>query len=103
MNIEAIIKKFCVVRNTDMDCLFGESIKYHDCHNRYILWTYLHDKRGVSANKLARMFNRNRPSVFRGIRLYKHLLRYDRHEHRIYSDIVKKMESADKATPSDDI
>ena len=65
-----------------------------------MIWYYLHYNAGMSATALSRQFQRNRPSIFRGIRIIKHQLKYNKELSAEYHGIVKKMEGASLDTSS---
>lgn len=103
MVFENIVSVFCSSRGTTQESVFGADRKAEVWYTRYMLWHYLHYNANLSANQLSRMFNRNRPSIFRGIRLLKHQMKYDKNLRAEYHAIVEKIEGMAEATPSENM
>lgn len=93
MTTGAIINFFCEYRDINHRMLFGKDKKGNVNMTRYMLWHYLHTKMGMSANALARMFNRNRPSIFRGIRVLREQMEIYKKLSDEYSILIKEMEN----------
>lgn len=103
MNIENIVETFCKMRNVQPSELFGGRRQKDVWNTRYMVWHYLHYELKMSANKLSVHFNRNRPSIFRGIRIIKHQMMFDKDLRKEYHRIIKEVEGASNDTPSDNI
>ena len=102
MTVENIIRTFCECRSVEEPELVNKK-STHVHETKYLIWLYLHCEMGMSATQLAKRFNRNRPSIFRGIRIIKHCIKYSDNMARQYHDIVEKLEGAANATPSEDM
>lgn len=101
MDAHQIIEIVCGIRGISTETVLSYESKSEAWYTRYMLWMYLHTNKRMSANKIARIFNRNRPTIFRGIRLLKHQMVYDKALSAEYETIVKKIEDAGKSAPSD--
>ena len=98
--MQSIIESFCSYRGTSVDDVFSEKILKQLYCTRYMIWHYLHCRKKVPCSKLAKMFSRNIPSIFRGIRILKHDMCYHKRVREEYESIVKKIEDATEVTPS---
>lgn len=102
MAIENIIKTFCAHRHiSEVDIVIVNNRHIND--TKYMIWFYLHYAMGVSANQIAKRFKRNRPSVFRGIRIIKHHFKYHKELREEYQTIIQKIEGASTDTPSENM
>lgn len=102
MTIENIIRTFCTHRHISEEYIIvGNNRRIND--TKYMIWVYLHCEMGISANQIAKRFGRNRPSVFRGIRIIKHQFKYHEQLREEYQSIVEKLEGMANATPSDNM
>lgn len=101
--IDTIIETFCRERGITPTEFCNPKRKSNVWITRYMIWHYLHYTCGMSANRLAKHFKRNRPSIFRGIRIIKHQFRYHKGLCAEYHAIVKKLEDVTAATPSENI
>lgn len=92
--IDCIIDIFCKRRNVNSKVVYSDLVVYDSriCDTRYMIWMYLHENLGMSSSVLAKMFHRNRPSIFRGIRLIRHRLLFDNVLSREYNDASKMIE-----------
>lgn len=86
MTLEQIIAVFCEENNVEVKDVCGGVKSFAVWTTRYMIWHYLHIEHSYSANKLSKIFNRNRPSVFRGIRIIKN-------EMELYKEVKCKYES----------
>lgn len=98
-----VIESFCEELGIDSAAVLGKSKSLELWNARYMLWHYMHYYMGFSATKISRIFDRNRPSIFRGIRLIKHQMKYDSKMRETYYGICAKIEGADSSAPSGDI
>lgn len=99
MSIEKVIEAFCCQKNITFNELFGVQRGVTIWYTRYMIWYYLHCECGISATQLSQRFFRNRPSIFRGIRLLKHQMKYSKALRDEYDSVIKKIEDADNSTP----
>lgn len=95
MTIEQIICFFCKENNVCTDDVYGRTKTLSVWTTRYMIWHYLHSKYKTSGGKLAKMFNRNIPSIFRGIRVIKHEMGLYKDLKVRYDSIVQKIEGAE--------
>lgn len=93
MTIEGIINIFCEQAQVSYDQLISSARSAKLWYIRYMLWHYLHYTHGWSASRLAKYFNRNRPSIFRGIRILKYQMKYHKKIKADYESIVKIVEN----------
>lgn len=95
-----LIKRFCNILNVDTNEVLngGRSLALWEA--RYMIWMYLHYKKNMSANGIARLFNRNRSNIFRGIRVFKNNMKYDRKIRRRYESISHQIEDEAEAPSS---
>lgn len=100
MNIDNIVETFCKMRYVLPSELFGDRRLKDVCNTRYMVWHYLHYDLGMSANKLSAHFNRNRPNIFRGIKIIKHQMMFDKDLRKEYHRIIKEVEGVSNDTPS---
>lgn len=102
MSIENIIRTFCFHRHVppeDINAVNNRRVN----DTKYMIWMYLHCEMGISTNQIAKRFGRNRPSVFRGIRIIRHEFGYHKELREEYQNIVKKIEGASTDTPSENM
>ena len=92
MTIEQIICFFCNENGVNTDEVCGRTKKLPVWTTRYMIWHYLHITHKISGGKLAKMFKRNLPSIFRGIRIIKHEMTLYKDLRSKYDSIVKKIE-----------
>lgn len=92
MNPYDIIPLFCEYRNVSEESVLGRVRSSKVWYTRYMIWHYVHCKMGLPTSVLVEIFNRNRPSVFRGIRLLKFQLKHDKSLKAEYDLIIKKIE-----------
>lgn len=97
------IESFCAATDTESDAVLGREKSLKIWNVRYMIWHYLHYNMGASANRIAKIFNRDRVNIFRGIRLIKHQMKYDSRLRETYYDICARIEGATDAAPSGDI
>lgn len=100
MEIEEIINFFCQERGVSPSAICGTSRTSDIWITRYMIWLYLHCNIGMSATRLSKYFNRNRPSIFRGIRIIKHDFKYHKELCAEYRGIVTKIEDLTNTKPS---
>lgn len=104
MTIDNIIDYFCSERGITRDTLFGRYKGKTESATRYQLWYYMHYSFGYSAGRIARMFHRNKPTVFRGIRVAKEHIELYKDTKDEYDAFIKKMEDTyNDAPPADDM
>lgn len=103
MNATAIIAKICEILKVDPDAVMRDARGLSVWEARYMTWMYLHYTAGLSASSIARLFNRDRSNVFRGIRTFKNNMKYDRALRRRYENISQKIEGTDESAPSGDM
>lgn len=103
MNIEDIVSIFCQERCISTTVLYGTERRNNIWITRYMIWHYLHYDCKMSASKLSKHFKRNVPSIFRGIRIMKHELKYNKWLRTQYHSIIEVIEDATNAAPSKDI
>lgn len=103
MDIDRSIDIFCENRGTDRNIILGDGRGTEVWCTRYMIWHYLHYNVNVSATQLAKLFRRNRPSIFRGIRLLRHQLKYHRDLRTQYHSIVSKIEGTAETVPSENM
>lgn len=98
MGVENIVLLFCQRRGVKFEDIFYNVHEKNASQTRFMIWHYLHCTKKVSASSLSRMFNRNRPSIFRGIRVLSDHMKYHKEIRAEYESIVKYLEDAE--TPS---
>lgn len=103
MQIDSIIRFFCIQRGVDYAELKGFGRTSNLVETRFMVWHYLHFNMGLSCTVLSKLFHRNRPSIFRGIRVVKQHMRFHKHVKEEYDSIVKKIKDAPEEAPSDDM
>lgn len=103
MNFESIIEQFCHLNEVTKEALNAHTRTKDLIYKRYIIWHYLHVKNGVSAGVIAKHFNRNVPSIFRGIRILKCQMFFHKDVNNLYTLLTKGLEGASSDTPSDDM
>lgn len=103
MNIDLVIDIFCENRGISRDIVLGDGRGADVWCLRYMIWHYLHYNAKLSATQLSKLFRRNRPSIFRGVRLLKHQMKYNKELRAEYHAIVLKIEGATEVTPSGNI
>lgn len=91
MNIDNIIVLFCQYAGITREELYGESRRKDIWNTRYMLMHYLHYAQGLSANELARLFNRTRGSVFRGLRTIRSHIKFHKNVKDEYDFIVERI------------
>lgn len=98
--MQDIINAFCQYRGVEVADIFNYDRFQKNYFTRYMIWHYLHCAKGISVGCLSKTFKRNRPSIFRGIRLLKHQFKYDKRLCAEYNGIVEKIEGATEVAPS---
>ena len=73
------------------------------CIGRYMIYRYLHEELKWSAGKVAKLFNRTRINVFRGIRVLRNQMQFDKDLRIAYTNIIQKIEDVTNATSSNDM
>lgn len=101
--VNLIIETFCKERGIIPSDLDNPKRKSKVWITRYMIWHYMHYNLSMSAGKLSRLFKRNIPSIFRGIRIIKHQFKYHEELRAEYYGIVSKLEGMTNATPSEDM
>lgn len=99
----SVIEAFCTATDTDISAILGRDRSLKVWNVRYMIWHYLHFNMGASASRIAKIFDRDRVNIFRGIRLIKHQMKYDSRLREKYYDICAKIEGETEAAPSNDI
>lgn len=92
ITIKSVIDTFCESRNVNKDSIFDGGYNPNLWYTRYMIWHYLHYNMGLSASRLADIFKRNRPSIFRGIRMIRQKMKINHKVRAEYNDIVEKIE-----------
>lgn len=92
MELDKIVGFFCRKRNIVPEVLYSRFKSLATNSTRYQLWYYLHYTHGYSANKLSLIFNRNRNTIFRGIRMVKHHIEIYKGYKAEYEAIIKELE-----------
>lgn len=103
MTVQEVTAFFCRKKNVPPEVL-GHRRRNPDvwcC--QYMIWHYMHYSMGMSLTNISRSVGRNRPSVARGIRILKHHMRYHKEVRDEFRAIVKEIEGAAIATPSEDM
>lgn len=100
MDNNKVLYFFCEAMGADTVAVVGKDKRLCVCNARYMVWMYMHYAAGMSANKIGRMFRRERSGIFRGIRIIKHNMKYDESLRRTYNKVCEKLEGAASATPS---
>lgn len=98
-----IIESFCEELGMDSAEVLGKDKNAKLWNARYLIYYHLHFGMGLSANRIAKIFDRDRVNIFRGIRLIKHQMKYDNKLREKYYNICAKIEDATAAAPSGDI
>lgn len=93
--IENVIKAVCAHFKVDYSRF--NSLSEKPSIARYTIWLYLHCEMGMSVGKLTKYFNRNKASIFRGIRIMKHHVKYDKAARDEYIAVKKKIEGMTKS------
>lgn len=103
MTLDNIIAFFCDRRGIAQENLFRHFKGNQESLTRYMLWHYLHTSHHYSASSLAKLFRRNIPSIFRGMRILKHQMAIYEDMRQEYNALVKEIEdeSEDPSSPSD--
>lgn len=94
MTIDSVIHFFCTHKGITKEELIGHERRNDLWKLRNFLWHYCHYNLGYSANQLSKTFNRNRPSIFRGIRVLKQHIKFHKHIKDEYEALIKKMEES---------
>lgn len=89
-----IIDFFCDKRGVACELLFSDRLLITVSTTRYMIWYYLHYRKGYSASRLSRIFNRSRASIFRGMRIFKREIKYYKQTKTEYDSIVIQLEGA---------
>lgn len=103
MTTEEIILFFCNQTGLDPTTIYNREKNDNIWHTRYMIWHYLHHTQGMSATKLSKLFDRNRPSIFRGLRVFRNHLQFHSEVRKEYYGIVKKLEGIVNTTPSENM
>lgn len=103
MDFIRVIGAFCEGTTADCADVLGRRNNISLWDIRYMSWHYMHYSMGFSANRIAKIFNRDRVNIFRGIRLLRHRLKYHGDLKERYYNICAKIESATEAAPPEDI
>lgn len=103
MDLEKIITVLCESEQIERDALYCKTRDRKIWYARYILWYYLHYNYGLSANTLAKMSNRARLTIFRGIRILKDQMPIYKDLRDRYEVFVEKLEGASYDTPSENM
>lgn len=64
------------------------------CMVRYMIFTYLHLNLKISSYALAKIFNRHRINVLRGIRCFKHELKYNKDIRSKFYSLIDEYEQS---------
>lgn len=91
MDVDRIIDAFCESKRVDREKVMGTDRRAEIWYTRYMIWMYMHRELKVSASKLSDIFKRNRPSIFRGIRILEHQLMYHKDLREQYDSAVGKL------------
>lgn len=80
--------------------IISQNVLHNVCIGRFICYRFLHEEHKWSANHLARVFQRTRCNIFRGISVLRHQMEYDKDLRHTYSRIITKLEGITEVTPS---
>lgn len=94
VDIENTVRIFCDERETEYAKIYSTESNARLYYTRYMIWHYLHYNRKMSSGRLSREFGRTKRTIFRGMRLLRHQMRYDSRLRKEYNEIVKKAEDA---------
>ena len=68
-----------------------------------MIWLYLHHTMKVSVTKISKNLDRNRPSIFRGIRIITGHMKYHKNIRDEYHSYLKELEDMADTTPSENM
>lgn len=104
---EAIIDKtieiVCKCRGVGRDELFGENRSQRVCIAQYMILSYLHNNVKLSSFFLERHFPRTRRQILHGIKMLKNHISVYPALLGEYMAIVREIEEATEAAPSEDM
>lgn len=92
MYLNRIIENYCQITGYTIEQLSDSNNNKNKWYARYFIWHYLHCDKKISIGNIAKLFNRSRASVFRGIRLLKHQMYYDKGIRTRYEKLKKQLE-----------
>ena len=101
MTIDSVIHFFCTHKGITKEELIGKTRRADIWLTQNMVWHYLHYNLGMSATQLSKKFNRNRPSIFRGIRVLKQHIKFHKHIKDEYESLIKKMEESEAPSTND--
>lgn len=87
--MEGIISFACEFFGTDEKSLI-EKNDYKNTTPRHMIWHFMHVDRGVSNNKIAKRFGKDRRSVIYGISNMKYRIKMQRECKEIYESFIGK-------------
>lgn len=102
MTTDSIIDYVCERNGLSREDLLIYDKSYSKILIRYMLWFYLHVEKKVSIGWLSKTFKRNRPSIFRGIRVLRHEMKLYKDKADVYNAFKKELEAASGETASND-
>lgn len=92
MTVSEVIGYFCNKRGVGIAQVLSRLDQLNVNITRYMIWHYLHKHMSVSAGRLGVIFKRNRPTIFRGIRVLETHMNFHSELKNTYYDIVKELE-----------
>lgn len=98
-----IIEIICNLRNVSVSDVMSDARHGLVPSTRFMVWLYLHYDNGWSANRIAKTFGRTRTCVFRGMRILKHQMKYNKEMREEYQGILKRLEGMTESTPSENM
>lgn len=101
MELNEIVHFFCQCNNVDVKSVLSRNRNFDSYYTRYMIWMYLHEIKGLSANHLSRLFAQSPRNIFRGIRIIKNEISIYKSKKDNYDSIVKEIEGMNESTPSD--
>lgn len=89
--IARVVVYFSDARGVDIDETFHSQKRGRVSASRFMIYAYLHNELGISANKIGKYFNRPRRSVLRGIQTLKNWMQYHSDIKNEYDTLIKNM------------
>lgn len=103
MPTSRIINLICAHKDVTPDRVFTADRHQEVIFARFAIWYHLHYSLKMSATQLSKMFGRSKANIFRGIRVFKYHLRYDKKFKDDYESLIEKLEGMTEATPSENM
>lgn len=89
--IANIVVNIAEKRGVAVDKLMAGDKVRSICATRYMIYAYLHNELGISANKIGKYFNKPRRSILRGIQILKGWVQYHLEIQNEYNSIVEQL------------